>query len=275
MEIGAAPVLRRLGLGALASRASSETIDWSSLHCTSTRADTLQLSVPRAAIRHLPLEEIGARPGRRFSRIMRARRHSALLALAAVAGPGLLAGLSDDDPAGIATNSILGADYGYELLWVLLLSTVALVIFHEAGARMGVATGQGLMGLIRERYGVRLAAAALIALLLANLGTTCAEFAGIAASLQLAGVSKYLSVPLAALGVSLLVLWGGFHRIEHVLLALDTVFAVYILAGFLPARLGRSREGSGDALDAVGLRSAAGGDGDRRHHPGAVGHRLH
>jgi NRAMP (natural resistance-associated macrophage protein)-like metal ion transporter len=161
------------------------------------------------------------------------RRGSALLALAAVAGPGLLAGLSDDDPAGIATYSILGADYGYELLWVLLLSTVALVIFHEAGARMGVATGQGLMGLIRDRYGVRLAGCALVALLLANLGTTCAEFAGIAASLGLAGVSKYVSVPLAALGVSLLVLRGGFGRVEHVLLALGTVFAAYILAGFL------------------------------------------
>ncbi len=161
------------------------------------------------------------------------RRGSALVALAAVAGPGLLAGLSDDDPAGIATYSILGADYGYQLLWVLLLSTVALVIFHEAGARMGVATGQGLMGLIRDRYGVRLAGGALIALLLANVGTTCAEFAGIAASLEFAGISKYASVPLAAVGVSLLVLRGGFHRVEHVLLALSTVFAAYILAGFL------------------------------------------
>ncbi len=161
------------------------------------------------------------------------RRGSALVVLAAVAGPGLLAGLSDDDPAGIATYSILGADYGYQLLWVLLLSTMALVIFHEAGARMGVATGQGLMGLIRDRYGVRLAGCALIALLLANVGTTCAEFAGIAASLELAGISKYASVPVAAAGVSLLVLRGGFHRVEHVLLALGTVFATYILAGFL------------------------------------------
>ncbi|MFN8161124.1 MAG: Nramp family divalent metal transporter [Solirubrobacterales bacterium] len=161
------------------------------------------------------------------------RRASALAALAAVAGPGLLAGLSDDDPAGIATYSILGADYGYQLLWVLALSTVALVIYHEVGARMGIATGQGLMGLIRERYGVRLALLALLALVVANVGTTCAEFAGIAASLQLAGVSKYISVPVAAVGVSFLVLRGSFHRIEHVLLALGTVFATYIVAGFL------------------------------------------
>ena len=83
------------------------------------------------------------------------RRRSGIAALAVVVGPGLLAGLSDDDPAGITTYSILGADYGYALLWVLALSTAALVLFHELGARLGVVTGQGLAGLIRERYGVR------------------------------------------------------------------------------------------------------------------------
>ena len=102
-----------------------------------------------------------------------------LLALVAVLGPGLLAGLSDDDPAGITTYSVLGAQYGYELLWVLLLSTVALIVFHDLGARMGVVTGQGLIGLIRQRYGVRAGGLALVVLVLANIGTTCAEFAGI------------------------------------------------------------------------------------------------
>src|SRR6188472_4402244 len=80
-----------------------------------------------------------------------------LVALASVLGPGLLAGLSDDDPAGITTYSTLGAEYGYELLWVLALSTVALIVFHSLAARMGVVTGQGLIGLIRERYGIRAA----------------------------------------------------------------------------------------------------------------------
>ncbi len=75
--------------------------------------------------------------------------------LLAVLGPGLLAGLSDDDPAGITTYSSLGADYGYRLLWVLLLATLALMVFHNLGARMGVVTGQGLIGLVRHRYGVR------------------------------------------------------------------------------------------------------------------------
>ncbi len=161
------------------------------------------------------------------------RRASGLAALAAVVGPGVLAGLSDDDPAGITTYSILGADYGYSLLWVLLLSTLALIVFHELGARTGIATGQGLAGLVRDRFGVRWAGLAVAALVIANLGTTCAEFAGIAAASELGGVDRLVSVPIAAVALSLLVLRGGFRRIEHVLLALATVFAAYIVAGLL------------------------------------------
>jgi Mn2+/Fe2+ NRAMP family transporter len=160
-------------------------------------------------------------------------RRSALLALAAVAGPGLLAGLSDDDPAGITTYSILGAEEGYRLLWVLLLSTVALIVFHDLGARIGVVTGQGLAGIVRERYGIRVAAVALMALVIANLGTTCAEFAGVAIAGELVGIPRYVSVPLAAVGVSFLVLRGGFHRVEHVLLALSAVFVAYVASGLL------------------------------------------
>ena len=156
-----------------------------------------------------------------------------LLALVAVLGPGLLAGLSDDDPAGITTYSVLGAQYGYELLWVLLLSTVALIVFHDLGARTGVVTGQGLIGLIRQRYGVRAGGLALVVLVLANIGTTCAEFAGIAAGFELFGVARYLSVPIAAVVVSVVVLRGSFHRVEHILIGLATVFVAYVAAGFL------------------------------------------
>src|SRR2546421_3438517 len=107
-----------------------------------------------------------------------AHRRAGLVALAAVVGPGILAGLSDDDPAGITTHSILGADFGYRLLWVLLLSTVALVVFHELGARMGVVTGRGLAALIRQRYGGRASGGAAILPFLANIGTMCAQVAG-------------------------------------------------------------------------------------------------
>ncbi|ORB28615.1 NRAMP family divalent metal transporter [Mycolicibacterium parafortuitum] len=160
-------------------------------------------------------------------------RRLSIGALVAVVGPGLLAGLSDDDPAGITTYSVLGADYGYQLLWVLLLSTLALVMFHTLAARMGVVTGQGLIGLVRQRYGVRVGGAALVALVVANIGTTCAEFAGIAAGFELFGVSRHLSVPAVALLVSALVLRGSFHRVEHFLLLLSTVFLAYIASGIL------------------------------------------
>ena len=158
----------------------------------------------------------------------------AIVAFLAVLGPGLLAGLSDDDPAGITTYSILGADYGYRLLWVLAISTVALIVFHEVAVRTGVVTGKGLMRLVRERYGPRRTHVVLTALLVANVGTICAEFAGVAAGMELlAGTSRYISVPLAALAVSVLVLKGSFRRVEHVLLALSAIFVTYIVSGFL------------------------------------------
>jgi Mn2+/Fe2+ NRAMP family transporter len=161
-------------------------------------------------------------------------RAGSLAALLAVVGPGLLAGLSDDDPAGITTYSILGAKYGYELLWVLALSTAALIVFHELGVRLGIVTGKGLLTLVRERFGPRAAALVLCALVIANTGTLCAEFAGVAAGMELlGGMSRYLSVPLAAFGVSLLVLRGSFRHVEHVLLALSAVFVAYVISGVL------------------------------------------
>ena len=157
-----------------------------------------------------------------------------LASLLAVVGPGVLAGLSDDDPAGITTYSILGAKYGYELLWVLAISTLALIVFHELGMRLGVVTGKGLLTLVREQFGARAAALVIGALLIANTGTLCAEFAGVAAAGDLlAGLSRYVTVPLTAAGVSLLVLRGSFRYIEHVLLALSAVFVTYILSGVL------------------------------------------
>jgi Mn2+/Fe2+ NRAMP family transporter len=168
-----------------------------------------------------------------MQRMKRIKRRLTLGALLAVVGPGLLAGLSDDDPAGVTTYSVLGANHGYQLLWVLLLSTVALIIFHGLAARMGVVTGEGLIGLVRQRYGVRLGAVMLATLVVANLGTTCAEFAGIAAGFELFGISRYLSVPASAAVVSMLVLRGSFHRVEHLLLLLSTVFLAYIGSGVL------------------------------------------
>ena len=156
-----------------------------------------------------------------------------IAAFLAVLGPGILAGLSDDDPAGITTYSILGADHGYELIWVLVLATAMLILYHAIAVRVGAVTGQGLAGLIRERFGVRMAFAMTTVLIVANLGTTAAEFAGIASALGLAGVPRGISVPLAAVGVSWLVIGSQFKRIEHVLLILAATLSAYILAGAL------------------------------------------
>jgi NRAMP (natural resistance-associated macrophage protein)-like metal ion transporter len=178
-------------------------------------------------------------PGRHTHWRLARRRHLLLrggtaATLLAVVGPGLLAGLSDDDPAGIATYSILGAKYGYELLWVLALSTAALIVFHELGVRLGIVTGKGLLTLVREHYGRRAAGMVVGALVIANTGTLCAELAGVAAGMQLlGGMSRYLSVPLAAIAVSALVLRESFRHVEHFLLALSSVFVAYIVAGFL------------------------------------------
>ena len=165
--------------------------------------------------------------------VAKRRRIGPLLALAAVIGPGLIAGLSDDDPAGITTYSVLGASYGYRLLWVLLVSTVALILFQDLGARIGVVTGQGLAGLIRQRYGARAGVMSISALLLANIGTTTAEFAGIAAGGEIFGIPRWVSVPIGAVVVSILVLRGGFRGVERVLLVLSAIFLAYIGAGLL------------------------------------------
>lgn len=178
-------------------------------------------------------------PGRHTHwRVARHRRRllrsGGVAALLAVVGPGILAGLSDDDPAGIATYSLLGAEYGYQLLWVLVVSTAALIVFHELGVRLGIVTGKGLLTLVRERFGSRAAALVLAALVLANAGTLCAEFAGVAAAMELlTGSSRYLSVPVAAIAVTALVLRENFRHVEHLLLALSSVFVAYVISGLL------------------------------------------
>ncbi|MFT3863356.1 MAG: Nramp family divalent metal transporter [Solirubrobacterales bacterium] len=180
---------------------------------------------------HVPTRHLHGLIVRRRRRLLAA---GGLAALLAVLGPGLLAGLSDDDPAGITTYSILGAKYGYQLIWVLVVSTAALIVFYEVGVRLGIVTGKGLLTLVRERFGGRAATVVLTALVVANTGTLCAEFAGVAAAMQLlAGTSRYVSVPIAAIAVSALVLRGSFRRVEHVLLALGAVFVAYIVSGFL------------------------------------------
>src|ERR687883_1474843 len=133
-----------------------------------------------------------------------------LLPLLAVLGPGLIAAAADNDAGGITTYSLVGAQFGYSFLWIFVILLLSLAITQEMGARAGVVTGKGLASLIRERFGVRWTALALLATLLANLGTTVMEFAGIAAGAEIFGISRYISVPLAALFIFLLLTRGNY-----------------------------------------------------------------
>jgi Mn2+/Fe2+ NRAMP family transporter len=165
----------------------------------------------------------------------RAAGVGAFTAFLAVLGPGLLAGLSDDDPAGITTYSMLGADHGYRLLWIIPASTILLVQFHLMAVRIGAASGKGFVGVIRERWGRGWGYFAVLGLLFANFGTICAEYAGISAAGSLIGIPAWLSAPIAALLISLVVVLGSFHRIERVLLVISSTLALYIVDGILAA----------------------------------------
>lgn len=151
----------------------------------------------------------------------------------AVLGPGLLAGLSDDDPAGITTYSVLGAEHGYRLLWIIPLSTVLLVYFHLLAVRIGAVTGKGFVGVIRERWGTGAGYVAMIGLLFANFGTICAEYAGISAAASLVGIPSWISTPTAGVLISLVVVLGSFHRVEVILLVISSTLALYVVDGVL------------------------------------------
>jgi Mn2+/Fe2+ NRAMP family transporter len=188
-----------------------------------------RLSAPPHAIAH-------HRRGiaQRFQRF-RAAGAGAFAAFLAVLGPGLLAGLSDDDPAGITTYSVLGADFGYRLLWIIPASTILLVQFHLLAVRLGAVTGLGFVGVIRQRWGKGAGYFGALGLLFANFGTICAEYAGISAAGSLVGIPNWISSPLAAVLMSGLVVYGSFHRVEKVLLLISSTLALYIVAGILAA----------------------------------------
>ena len=151
----------------------------------------------------------------------------------AVMGPGIITAAADNDAGGITTYSVAGAKYGFQLLWVLLIITVVLAVVQEMSARMGAVTQKGLGELIREEFGVRWTLFALVALLIANLATTVAEFAGIAVSLSIFGIPKYVCVPLAAIGIWFLVVKGTFKTVERVFLFFALIFGSYVIAGFM------------------------------------------
>lgn len=156
-----------------------------------------------------------------------------ILLFLAVIGPGIITANVDNDAGGITTYSVAGARFGYSLLWTLIPTTIALIVIQEMVSRMGVITGKGLSELIREEYGVKSAFFIMLALLVANFGTTIAEFAGWAASMEVFGLTRYITVPLMALIIWFLVIKGSYRIIERVLLVSCLMYLGYVISGFL------------------------------------------
>src|SRR5512143_1359513 len=156
-----------------------------------------------------------------------------LFLLLAVVGPGIITANVDNDAGGITTYSVAGAHYGFSLLWMLPLVLVALIVVQEMSARLGVFTGKGLADLIRESLGVRATAIILGILMFANLANTVSEFAGVAASMEIFNVSKYISVPLAAVLVWLLIVKANYKTVERIFLIASALYLSYVISGIL------------------------------------------
>src|ERR1700733_8772640 len=164
-------------------------------------------------------------------RLRSTRKRIALLL--AVVGPGVITSNVDNDAGGISVYSQAGAMYGYALLWSLIPMTIALYVTEEMCARMGVVTGKGLSDLIREEFGFRPTFFVILAGLVVDMGNVAAEFAGVAASMQIFGVSKYISVPIAALAVWILVMKGTSRAVEKIFLAACVLYLSYVASAIL------------------------------------------
>ena len=162
-----------------------------------------------------------------------ARRFPKLFLLLGILGPGLIAANAGNDAGGIATYAAAGARYGYQLLWVLIVILVALIVVQEMCARLGSVTGMGFSDLVRERFGVRMTTFVVVALLIANLGTTFSEFVGIGAAAQLLHVPRLIAIPLAAALLWSLVVFGSYKVVERAFLAMALVFVAYPVAAIL------------------------------------------
>lgn len=156
-----------------------------------------------------------------------------LVVLAAVVGPGIITANVDNDAGGITTYSLAGAIYGYRLLWTVIPVALALFVVQEMSSRLGVVTGKGLADLIREQFGVKATFYLMVALLLTNWGNTMAEFAGLAAALEIIHVPRLLSVPIGAVFVWWLVTWGTYRVVEKAFLMASAFYVAYVISGIM------------------------------------------
>ena len=156
-----------------------------------------------------------------------------LLIFLSVMGPGIITANVDNDAGGITTYSVAGAHFGYSLLWVFVPMTLALIIIQEMCSRMGVVTGKGLADLIREKFGVKVTFYAMVAFLVSNFTNTISEFSGIAASCEIFGVSRYISLPIFAIIIWWIVVKGTYKSVEKIFLAACVFYLAYVVTGFM------------------------------------------
>jgi Mn2+/Fe2+ NRAMP family transporter len=168
-----------------------------------------------------------------FQRIKKSGYWKNLVIFFALLGPGIITGSVDNDAGGITTYSVAGALYGYKLLWTLIPAFIVLVIIQEMNARMGIVTGKGLADLIRENAGVKITFFVFAGLLIADLGNTTTEFAGIAGSMEVFGISKYISVPISGIFVWLLAVKGTYKGVEKIFLIFSLFLLVYVVSAIL------------------------------------------
>lgn len=161
------------------------------------------------------------------------KKRSKFLLILMAMGPGIVTAMAGNDAGGISTYSTVGAKFGYLTLWVIPVMCILLVVVQTTATRMGAVTGKGFAALIRERFGIRLTALAMLALLIGNVATTFSEFAGIASGMEMFGVPRWISVPIAAAAVWGLIVGGSYKRVQNVFLALSFVFISYIIAAFM------------------------------------------
>ena len=166
-------------------------------------------------------------------KIKRKRFWAQLAVFAAVLGPGIITGSVDNDAGGITTYSVAGALYGYKLVWTLIPSFIVLIIIQEMNARMGIVTGKGLADLIRENAGVKVTFFIFVGLLIADIGNTTTEFAGVAGSMEVFGINKYISVPLVAFGIWVLVVKGTYQSAEKIFLVFSVCLLTYIVSAIM------------------------------------------
>lgn len=150
-----------------------------------------------------------------------------------IMGPGIITACADNDAGGITTYSIAGAHFGYSLLWMLFLITISLAVVQEMCARMAIITGKGLSDLIREQFGLKWTVFAMVVLLAANLMTSIANFAGLAASLEIFNLSRYLTIPIVAFLIWLVVVGGSYKTVEKIFLGISFILFTYVISGFL------------------------------------------